>query len=142
NIHSLDLCPAPHGAPIRIFGISLSVRDVYRSPLKGSACRGALASRGDWVPFYELSELRRCVVERCEPQELPVEPIDERSVGIAQPRRRPDKGTRHRLQVKSRAADDLQHVGGGGLLLQGFPQLVKQAGVLDGDDSLLREILD
>src|SRR5262249_26020446 len=46
--------------PIRIFGISLSVRDVYRSPLKGSACRGALASRGDRVPFYELSELRRC----------------------------------------------------------------------------------
>src|SRR5262249_57698352 len=68
--------------PIRIFGVSLSVRDVYRSPLKGSACRDALASRGDRVPFYELSELRRCVVERCEPQELPVEPIDERSVSI------------------------------------------------------------
>ncbi len=35
----------------------------------------------------------------------------------------------------------LKHVGGRGLLLQGFAQLVEQAGVLDGDDGLGSEIL-
>ena len=36
----------------------------------------------------------------------------------------------------------LEHVGGGGLLLQQFAQLVEQAGVLDGDDGLGGEVLD
>ena len=46
------------------------------------------------------------------------------------------------MQIEGRAADDLEDVGGGGLLLQRFPQLVEQAGVLDGDDGLPGEIPD
>ena len=38
--------------------------------------------------------------------------------------------------------DDLEHVGGRGLLLQRFAQLVEQPRVLDGDDGLSGEILD
>ena len=45
------------------------------------------------------------------------------------------------LQVEGRAADRLEHVGGGGLLLQRFAQLVEQARVLDGDDGLAGEVL-
>ena len=52
------------------------------------------------------------------------------------------------LKVTGRARDHLQHFSGGGLLLQGFaeivravPQLVHQTGVLDGDDGLVRESL-
>ena len=41
-----------------------------------------------------------------------------------------------------RAADDLEHVGGRGLLLQRFTQLVKQSRVLDRDDGLACEVLD
>src|SRR6516165_5644249 len=52
------------------------------------------------------------------------------------------KRIEHRLQIKGRTADDLEHVGGGGLLLQRFAQFVEQAGVLDGDDSLRGEVLD
>src|SRR6202022_3220671 len=48
----------------------------------------------------------------------------------------------HRLQVEGRAADDLEHVGGGGLLLQRFTQLVEQTEVLDGDDGLISEGFD
>ena len=48
----------------------------------------------------------------------------------------------HRLQIEGRAADDFEHVGGGGLLLQQFAQLVEQPRVLDGDDGLAGEILD
>jgi hypothetical protein len=45
--------------------------------------------------------------------------------GLAQPRRRLDKRIEHHLQIEGRAADHLEHVGGGGLLLQRFPQLVE-----------------
>ena len=51
----------------------------------------------------------------------------------------------HRSNTGSRSpgerADDLQHVGGGGLLLQRFAQLVEQPRVLDGDDGLSGEVL-
>ena len=68
--------------------------------------------------------------------------MNRRHVGLAQPGRRFDQRVEHRLQIEGRAADDLEHVGGGGLLLQRFAQLVEQAGVLDGDDSLGGEIGD
>src|SRR5262249_41098100 len=44
------------------------------------------------------------------------------------------------LQVERRAADDLQHVGSRGLLLQGLTQFAQQPGVLDGDDGLGSEV--
>ena len=53
-----------------------------------------------------------------------------------------EQGLENRLQVAGRSRDHLEHVGGGGLLLQQFPQLVEQAGVLDGDDGLSGEVLD
>ena len=53
-----------------------------------------------------------------------------------------DQRIEHRLQIEGRAADDLEHVGGGGLLLQQFTQLVEQARVLDGDDGLTRKVGD
>ena len=51
-----------------------------------------------------------------------------------------DQRVEHGLQIEGRATDDLEHVGGGGLLLQRFAQLVEQPGVLDGDDGLGGEI--
>ena len=66
-------------------------------------------------------------------------------VRVAEPRRRLDQRIQHGLQIESRAADHLEHVGGGGLLLQQFDsrvaQLVEQPRVLDGDDGLVGEIL-
>ena len=53
-----------------------------------------------------------------------------------------DQRLQHDLQIEGRAADDLEHVGGGGLLLQRLAQLVEQAGVLDGDDGLGGEVRD
>ena len=56
------------------------------------------------------------------------------------------KRVEHGLQIEGRAADDLQHVGGRGLLLQRFreiararPDLFEQAHVLDRDDGLIGE---
>src|SRR5262245_60427193 len=62
-------------------------------------------------------------------------------VGLTEPRCRLDQSIEDRLQIESRAADDLEHIGGGGLLLEGFAQLIEQARVLDGDNRLCREVL-
>ena len=47
----------------------------------------------------------------------------------------------HRLRIGHRAADDLQHLGRGGLPLQRLLRLVEQPRVLDGDQRLVAERL-
>src|SRR5450631_4231176 len=73
-------------------------------------------------------------------------PPDDASIRLTQCNRRPNESRKHGLQIESRAADDLEHVGGGGLLLQRFGQitsarlhLIKQACVLNRDHSLVCE---
>ncbi len=63
-------------------------------------------------------------------------------IGLAKSRSRLHQRIEHRLQIERRAADDLEHVGGGGLLLQRFAQLTEQPRVLDGDDGLGGEVLN
>ena len=45
-------------------------------------------------------------------------------IGFAQVGRQFGQRIQHGLQIEGRAADDLEHVGGGGLLLKRFAQLV------------------
>ena len=61
---------------------------------------------------------------------------------LAQSGGRLDQRVEYNLEIKGRAADDLEHIGGGGLPLQGLAQLVEQPGVLDSDDGLGREVRD
>ena len=56
-------------------------------------------------------------------------------------------GLEHGLQLAGRTADDLEHLGGRGLLLQrlaqivgALAQLVEQPGILDRDDGLSSEV--
>src|SRR5262249_17240424 len=48
----------------------------------------------------------------------------------------------YRLQFAGRSADNLEHVGGGCLLLQRLAQLIEQPRILDGDNDLFCEIAD
>ena len=64
------------------------------------------------------------------------------------PRRALDDGIEHRLHVRRRAADDAEHLGGCGLMLQGLAQLcvallqfLEQPHVLDGDHGLAAKVL-
>ena len=64
-------------------------------------------------------------------------------LGLADARRVLQHGLEHRLQFARRTGDDLQHLGGRGLLLQrlgeivgALAQFVEQPRVLDGDDGL------
>ena len=52
-----------------------------------------------------------------------------------------DQCIEHNLQIERRAADNLEHIGRRGLLLQRLPQLTEQARVFDGDDGLSSEAL-
>jgi hypothetical protein len=60
-----------------------------------------------------------------------------------------DDGVKDRLHVRGRAADDTEHLGGCGLMLQGLAQFcvtlaefLKQPHVLDGDHGLVGEGFD
>jgi hypothetical protein len=61
--------------------------------------------------------------------------------GLADAHRVLQHGLEHRLELAGRAADDLQHLGGRGLLLQRFAQLAQQLRIFDGDHSLGGEVL-
>src|SRR5215470_3223611 len=72
-----------------------------------------------------------------------------RIVGFAQQSSGFGQRVEHGLQIEGRSADYLEHVGCGGLLLQGLgkiagalSQLVQEARVLDGDDCLIGEARD
>jgi len=63
-------------------------------------------------------------------------------VGAAEARHRLHKGVEDRLELGGRTADGLEHVCGGGLLLQRLPQFLEQPRILDGDHGLLREVAE
>ena len=67
-------------------------------------------------------------------------------VGAAKARHRLHQRVENRLEIDGRTADDLEHVGGRGLLLKRLAQivgarlnLIEQPHVLDGDDGLVGE---
>ena len=88
-------------------------------------------------------------MKRCEAKRVALPQQDRRVDGGAERACGAGDGVEHGLDFARRAADHLEHVGGGGLLLQGLaqvvgalPQLVEQPRVLDGDNGLIGEILN
>ena len=63
-------------------------------------------------------------------------------IRFAKARRRLDQCVQYRLEIERRPADDLEDVGGRGLLLKKFTQLVEQPRILDRDDGLGGKILN
>src|SRR5262249_61746415 len=115
--------------------------------LRGSRNRRA-ASGPDDVPTPVLVELRTRSVRHGDSKDLAVESCDAPSAGLTQPHRVLDQRLQDRLEVEGRAADDLEYLAGGRLLLQGLGQLavaglqlLEEAHVLDGDRGLGRERL-
>jgi hypothetical protein len=107
-----------------------------------------LRPRSRRIPIHQLPGRGRHVVRRGDERDVVLDAVDHRLGRPAQSRRVLHEGVQHRLEIKRRAADDLQDLGGGGLLLQcltqlgvALLQLLEQAGVLDGDHRLVRERL-
>ena len=143
---------AEHGAkthsplhfPRREFSIRENIVHMHRPGFEHRTSRDRATSHvqgplADYLPFLRgESETRFDTVHRA--------PLanDPHRVGIAQACCRCGERIQHPLQVERRAADHLEHVGGGGLLLQRLAQivgapteLVKQPRVLDGNYRLV-----
>jgi len=76
----------------------------------------------------------RCLAKTCSHfEQIIVGAYNVSSIGFAQAAGRFDQRIKHDLQIESRLADDLEHVSGGSLLLQGFAQFGEQACVLYGN---------
>ena len=128
--------------PIRVFWISQDIENIDRSAFERGAGRTAVPAGADRVLLYPRSEFRRGIKRRSHPQYLAVETEYKSPVRPTQSGRTLDNRFKYRLKIERRAADDLEHVGGGGLLLQRFAQFVEQPRVLDGDDGLSGEVCD
>ena len=126
----------------RIFGVGENVGDVNRCALKCRSRDERAAARRNWMLLKVFLIFEREAVVSGEPIGLSRAQEDLHVLRLAQAARRVGQGIEHGLQVECRAADDFEHIGSGGLLLQRFTKLVEQAGVLDSDDGLGGEVRD
>src|SRR5262245_43165880 len=107
--------------------------------------RGSAAAGTNWILQNERFKFWRRIISNNTSQHLAIEAEDKSPIGSTKPYRTFGNGFEDRLQIERRPTDDLKHIGGGGLLLEGFTQLAEQARVLDRDDRLrceIREELD
>src|SRR5215471_6272963 len=95
-----------------------------------------------WVWFTQQGGHRLGRPARCDrPKHLAVE-VTHRSEGrFTQPHRLIQHRVEYRLKITGRGIDDLQYLGGCGLLLQCLARLGHQPRVLHRDDRLRREVL-
>src|SRR6516164_390901 len=111
------------------------------STLQKGRSSGCPACPLDWRSLDIFDELGRVTVSLCEEEHPVLLPSYRGVVGATKPASRFNERLQHRLEIEGRAADDLEHVGGGGLLLKRFPQLVEEARVLDRNHRLGGEVL-
>src|SRR5262249_45396292 len=126
-----------------IFGVGQYIVDVDRAAFESSSARSAVPPGPDRMVGHPRLELRRRATVRNHAEHLAIEAVNESEPPVAKAHRTLGYGLKYRPQIESRAADYLEQIGGGGLLLQGFgeigralAQLVVQARVLDRDDGL------
>src|SRR5262249_40828506 len=130
------------GSRIRVFRIDQNVGNMDDFAIKQDTPRHRCSVDSSWVTGHELGLFMRQPVTRLEVVSFAPRPTYDGHLRLTQPCRRLDQRVEHGLQVEGRAADDLQHVGGGGLLLQRLAQFVEQAGILNGNDGLGGEVLE
>jgi len=110
----------PLGLVERPLRIGEDIGNMNCAPLRQYAsCQGTPATRNGRGGREVDERLRQTIIGR----KLEIRTLrakDARHVGFAQPRRRFHQRIEHGLQVERRAADDLEHVGRRGLLLQRF----------------------
>src|SRR5262245_7293187 len=126
-----------------VFWIGENIGDLNGFALQQDSRDHTAASRRERLGLHKLIVLSRVTVARrvvIRPDILLAH--DRGLIRLTQSCRRLDQCVEHGLEVEGGAADHLEHVGGGGLLLKRFAQLIEQAGVLDGDDGLARKIGD
>src|SRR5262245_41620119 len=98
-----------------------------------------VSARGNGMLPCKFLHLRRHAMKRRDAVNIAITKEDDRLLCLTKPTRRLDKRVEHRLEVECRSADDLEHIGGSGLLLERFAKLAEQASVLNRNDCLMGE---
>ena len=101
-----------------VFGIGKAIREVNRTSFQGGSSNQRAASRWNWVALDEKPVVVGKTLAGSEMIGPTLEAEDECALGFAQPRRQFHERVEHWLKIECRTADDLENVGGGGLLLQ------------------------
>jgi hypothetical protein len=133
----------PRFCGLRVGVVAVQVRDIHRFPVQhGTAVRHVTRHRAG--ESFSERRLRVSVdVEMGANVEAAVLDMKEGAeVRGAQAHGVARDALEDRLYVGRRAADDLEDLRGGSLLLERLLRLVEQARVLDGDDCLVGERLD
>src|SRR5262249_47641580 len=123
------------------FWISEYIRDLNGLLFLNSSRNGCPASDSNWVLFHELFKFSGKSVAGYLAVHFTELAVDRSHFGFAQPGCRLDQRIENNLKIKSGAADDLQHIRSGGLLLQLFAQFIQQPCILNRDDGLIGKIL-
>ena len=129
-----------------VLPIGKRVRDMNRVPLQQDPPRQGAPPARYRGRGCKLDELPRHSIVGGKLKMRAVRTDDTSHVRLAQACGGLGQSIEHRLQVEGRAADHLEHVGGGGLLLEGLGQLaaalllgLEQPHVLDRDHRLVGE---
>ena len=119
---------------------------MHHPAIENGPSRRRLPIQTHRVVLRELDECRGRPAGRHQTVEVPILLINQARIGAAQSHGALDEDRQHGLEVEGRAADDLEDLAGGRLLLQGLGQLavpslelLEQADVLDGDHRLVGE---
>src|ERR1700737_2487820 len=75
-----------------------------------------------------LLKFTREAMASSDTEELAITQVDEGIICLAKPRGRLDERIEHSPEIEGRATDDLEHVGGGSLLLTRFVELARELG--------------
>src|SRR6202171_5636033 len=143
--HAADASPASKGVE-GVFRIALGVFNKYRCLLQKDARPKRSATRFV-IDFQDRAAFLFGETETRDALEIVAKtPVDDNDVGLAQTRRRVGKSVEYLLQIECRPAYDLEHVGGGRLLLQRFAQILsarlhflEQTDIADRDHRLIGE---
>jgi len=120
--------------------VGCDVRHLYDRQAPGELVHGA--SRRDVKRMSQIIRERRRDTSRCDRAKAFPVGGDKNSEGcFAQPKRLIEHRVEDRREVAGRGIDDLQHLGGRGLLLRRLARLGQQPCILHGDDRLRCEIL-
>jgi hypothetical protein len=118
----MHLCPSALVRGPYVLDVRHDVRDMNHPPLDDGSPRRRSSIRTYRIPFDDLEPLRRVSVAGRDAIEIPVLPVDEPLIRGAELHGILDQTLQHRLETGCGAADDVEDLGGRGLLRQRFRQ--------------------
>src|SRR5262245_12242242 len=98
---------------------------MHSSPFKQRTTERRAAIGCDWNISHIINKFERKTIRFGAIKDSILLTSNNSLLGIAERRRRLNESLQHGVQVESRTADDLEHIGGSGLLLERLTELTQ-----------------